>query len=88
MNDPKAMVVTLPPNHKTSPYAIKIIVKFLKIVYTGILKNCNALEDVYIIATNNTAIGDHFLASSLLNCLYVITPNAFNVPIVTIQIID
>lgn len=27
---------TEPPNHSTSPYAIRIIVKFLKIVYTGI----------------------------------------------------
>jgi len=27
-----AMPVTVPPNHSTSPYAIKMIVKFLKIV--------------------------------------------------------
>ena len=27
-----AMPVTVPPNHKTSPYAIRMIVRFLKIV--------------------------------------------------------
>lgn len=27
---------TDPPNHNTSPYAMRMIVKFLKIVYTGI----------------------------------------------------
>lgn len=31
----RAMEDTAPPNHNTSPYAIRIIVKFLKIVYTG-----------------------------------------------------
>jgi hypothetical protein len=31
-NEKSAMDVTEPPNHNTSPYAIKIIVKFLKIV--------------------------------------------------------
>lgn len=38
--------VTEPPNHKTSPYAIRMIVKFLKMVYTGIERNCNALDPV------------------------------------------
>jgi hypothetical protein len=28
----KVMLVTDPPNHSTSPYAIRIIVKFLKMV--------------------------------------------------------
>lgn len=41
-----ARFVTLPPNQSTSPYAIKMIVKFLKIVYTGMLRNCNALVEV------------------------------------------
>ncbi len=41
-----AMPVTLPPNHSTSPYAINIMVKFLKMVYTGMLKNCSALVEV------------------------------------------
>lgn len=26
---------TDPPNHKTSPYAIRMMVRFLKMVYTG-----------------------------------------------------
>ena len=38
--------VTLPPNQSTSPYAIRMMVKFLKIVYTGMGKYCNALEPV------------------------------------------
>lgn len=33
------MPVTEPPNQSTSPYAMRIIVKFLKIVYTGIERN-------------------------------------------------
>ena len=39
-NDSKSNGVTLPPNQRTSPYAITIMVKFLKIVYTGILRYC------------------------------------------------
>ena len=31
-NEKRAMDVTEPPNHRTSPYAIKIIVRFLKMV--------------------------------------------------------
>ena len=38
----RAMEVTAPPNHSTSPYAMRIIVKFLKIVYTGIERNRRA----------------------------------------------
>lgn len=34
-----AIPVTEPPNHKTSPYAISIIVRFLKMVYTGMERN-------------------------------------------------
>lgn len=34
-----AIPVTEPPNHNTSPYAIRMIVRFLKIVYTGIERN-------------------------------------------------
>lgn len=41
-----AMDDTEPPNHSTSPYAIKIIVKFLKMVYTGIERNRRALVEV------------------------------------------
>ena len=38
-NEKRAEGVTLPPNHKTSPYAITMIVKFLKMVYTGTERN-------------------------------------------------
>ncbi len=31
-NENKAMPVTEPPNHRTSPYAIRMIVRFLKMV--------------------------------------------------------
>jgi hypothetical protein len=34
-NEKRVMEVTEPPNHSTSPYAIRIMVKFLNIVYTG-----------------------------------------------------
>lgn len=40
------MEVTLPPNQSTSPYAIKMMVKFLKMVYIGMGKYCNAFEPV------------------------------------------
>jgi hypothetical protein len=39
----RAIEVTDPPNQSTSPYAIKMMVKFLKIVYTGIDRNRSAL---------------------------------------------
>jgi hypothetical protein len=39
----RAMDETEPPNHRTSPYAIKIVVKFLKMVYTGIERYRRAL---------------------------------------------
>ena len=42
----RANGVTEPPNHKTSPYAIKMMVKFLKIVYTGMLRNWSAFIEV------------------------------------------
>jgi hypothetical protein len=42
----RAIPVTEPPNQRTSPYAIKMIVKFLKIVYTGIERNWRAFEEV------------------------------------------
>lgn len=58
------MEVTLPPNQSTSPYAIKIMVKFLKIVYIGMGKYCNAFDPVYIMPTKKTTIGYHFLAAS------------------------
>ena len=35
----KVMEEIEPPNHRTSPYAVKIMVRFLKIVYTGIERN-------------------------------------------------
>lgn len=38
----KAIGVTDPPNQSTSPYAMSIIVRFLKMVYTGIERNFNA----------------------------------------------
>lgn len=31
-NEKRAIPVTEPPNHKTSPYAMRMIVKFLNIV--------------------------------------------------------
>jgi hypothetical protein len=37
-----AIGVTEPPNHRTSPYAMRIIVRFLKMVYTGIERNFRA----------------------------------------------
>lgn len=39
----RAMEETEPPNHSTSPYAIKMMVKFLKMVYTGIDRYRRAL---------------------------------------------
>jgi hypothetical protein len=41
--DSRSSGVTLPPNHRTSPYAMKTMVKFLKMVYTGTDKYCRAL---------------------------------------------
>lgn len=41
-----AMGVTEPPNHSTSPYAIRMMVRFLKMVYTGIERNFSAQVDV------------------------------------------
>jgi hypothetical protein len=38
----RAMEVTVPPNQRTSPYAIRMIVRFLKMVYTGIERNFRA----------------------------------------------
>jgi hypothetical protein len=38
--------VTLPPNQSTSPYAITIMVRFLKMVKTGTERNCRALFPV------------------------------------------
>jgi hypothetical protein len=35
----RAIPVTEPPNQSTSPYAMRMMVKFLKIVYTGIERN-------------------------------------------------
>lgn len=40
--DNKAVGATLAPNHSTSPYAMTIIVKFLKIVKTGTERNWRA----------------------------------------------
>lgn len=42
-NENRAEAVTLPPNQSTSPYAVTIMVRFLKIVYTGTDRNCRAL---------------------------------------------
>ena len=36
-------LVILLPNQRTSPYAIKMIVRFLKIVYTGIERYCKLI---------------------------------------------
>lgn len=38
-NDSSAILVTVPPNHSTSPYAIRMMVRFLKMVYTGMDRN-------------------------------------------------
>ena len=40
------MRVTVPPNHSTSPYAVMMMVRFLKMVYTGMLRDCRALDPV------------------------------------------
>lgn len=37
-----AMGVTEPPNQSTSPYAIRMMVRFLKMVYTGMDRNFSA----------------------------------------------
>lgn len=66
------MEVTLPPNQSTSPYAIKMMVKFLKMVYIGIGKYCNAFDPVYIMPTKKTTIGYHFLAASYFISWYLI----------------
>lgn len=42
----RAIPVTEPPNHSTSPYAMRMMVKFLKMVYTGMLRNWRALIEV------------------------------------------
>lgn len=41
-NESSAMDVTEPPNQSTSPYAIRMMVRFLKMVYTGIERNLSA----------------------------------------------
>lgn len=41
-NENSAIEVTEPPNQSTSPYAIKIMVKFLNMVYTGMDRNRSA----------------------------------------------
>ena len=38
-NERRIIGVTLPPNQRTSPYAVTIIDKFLKMVYTGTERN-------------------------------------------------
>jgi hypothetical protein len=46
-NENSVMRVTREPlNHKYSPYAIRMIVRFLKIIYTGTDKYCSALLPV------------------------------------------
>jgi len=40
INETKVKPVTRPSNQSTSPNAIRMMVKFLNIVYTGMLKNC------------------------------------------------
>lgn len=42
-NESRATGVTLPPNQSTSPYAMTMMVKFLKMVYTGTERNWSAL---------------------------------------------
>ena len=54
----RAMPVTEPPNHRTSPYAIKMMVKFLKIVYTGIERYWRALVLVYIVPIRRSDTGN------------------------------
>ena len=54
----KAIGVTDPPNQSTSPYAMSIIVRFLKMVYTGIERNFNAFVLVYIIPIRRREIGN------------------------------
>lgn len=65
-NENKAMDETAPPNHSTSPYAIKMIVKFLKIVYTGIERYRRAQVLVYIIAMRRSEIGNPGLVNLCL----------------------
>jgi hypothetical protein len=42
-NESRARGDTLPPNHRTSPYAMTMMVRFLKMVYTGTDRNWRAL---------------------------------------------
>ena len=53
-----AIPVTEPPNHSTSPYAIRMIVRFLNIVYTGIERNWRALVLVYMVPMSNNETGN------------------------------
>lgn len=41
-NETSVRPVTWPPNQSTSPYAMRMMVIFLKMVYTGIERNCCA----------------------------------------------
>jgi hypothetical protein len=50
--------VTEPPNQRTSPYAIKIMVKFLKMVYTGIDRYLIAHVPVYIMPMRRSEMGN------------------------------
>ena len=61
-NENRAIPVTEPPNQSTSPYAIMMVVKFLNMVYTGIVKNCRALLPVYIMLTSRSDIGNPMVA--------------------------
>ena len=49
---------TDPPDNSTSPYAIKTMLKFLKIVYTGIERYRKARVLVYIIPIKARETGD------------------------------
>lgn len=56
---------------------IKMIVKFLKMVYTGILRYCNAFEPVQMVRTSRTEMGAQFFASFQLKGRSSIQPILF-----------
>lgn len=70
-NENKAIDDTDPPNHNTSPYAINMIVKFLKIVYTGMERYRRAQVLVYIIAIRSREIGNPEFVSPVFSPSHV-----------------
>jgi len=72
----------------TSPYAMRMIVRFLNIVYTGMLKCCKLFDPVYMTVTSKKLIGNQVLASFQRNESNEIMPSRFTMVTQTTQTND